>query len=285
MLVAVTTPLLWALTRRLDRSARDREHLLEAAADASESERRRIARDLHDGVVQELAGTSFALSATARDPQTAPETAARLTPMSGELRSSLRSLRSLLVEIYPPDLGVDGLGAALHDLVAPAAEAGVTATVEVFGVESASDESVAAGVAGRPGGGPQRPASRGRGPPERAGPHGRQPAAARRHRRRGRFRAPARRRRHRPAQPARPDPRGGRPSRRTQCTRWGHHGARGGGAVTEPIRVVLVDDHAVVRSGLAQLLTGAGDIEVVGQAGDGAEAVEVVRATRPRRGA
>ncbi|MEP7089364.1 MAG: response regulator transcription factor [Nocardioidaceae bacterium] len=47
------------------------------------------------------------------------------------------------------------------------------------------------------------------------------------------------------------------------------------------IRVVLVDDHAVVRSGLAQLLTGAGDMEVVGQAGDGATAVEVVRETRP----
>ena len=47
------------------------------------------------------------------------------------------------------------------------------------------------------------------------------------------------------------------------------------------IRVVLVDDHAVVRSGLAQLLGGADDIEVVGQAGDGLEAVQVVRATRP----
>ena len=47
------------------------------------------------------------------------------------------------------------------------------------------------------------------------------------------------------------------------------------------IRVVLVDDHAVVRSGLAQLLSGAGDIDVVGQAGDGAEGVEVVRRTRP----
>jgi DNA-binding NarL/FixJ family response regulator len=47
------------------------------------------------------------------------------------------------------------------------------------------------------------------------------------------------------------------------------------------IRVVLVDDHAVVRSGLAQLLTGAEDIDVVGQASDGAEAVEVVRRTRP----
>jgi DNA-binding NarL/FixJ family response regulator len=48
-----------------------------------------------------------------------------------------------------------------------------------------------------------------------------------------------------------------------------------------PIRVVLADDHAVVRSGLAQLLEGADDIEVVGTAADGAEAVEVVRTTRP----
>jgi DNA-binding NarL/FixJ family response regulator len=47
------------------------------------------------------------------------------------------------------------------------------------------------------------------------------------------------------------------------------------------ITVVLVDDHAVVRTGLAQLLSGAPDIEVVGQAADGHEAIEVVRATRP----
>jgi DNA-binding NarL/FixJ family response regulator len=50
---------------------------------------------------------------------------------------------------------------------------------------------------------------------------------------------------------------------------------------TGAVRVVLVDDHAVVRTGLAQLLTGAGGIDVVGQAGDGAEALEVVRRTRP----
>jgi signal transduction histidine kinase len=142
VLVAVTTPLLWVLTRRLERSARDRERLLEAAADASESERRRIARDLHDGVVQDLAGTSFALSATVRDAGTPPQVAERLAPMSGALRSSLRSLRSLLVEIYPPDLGVDGLTAALQDLVAPLAGIGVEASVEVVGAEHASEESV-----------------------------------------------------------------------------------------------------------------------------------------------
>ena len=47
------------------------------------------------------------------------------------------------------------------------------------------------------------------------------------------------------------------------------------------IRVVLVDDHAVVRSGLAQLLDGADDMEVVGTASDGAEAPDVVRETKP----
>lgn len=51
--------------------------------------------------------------------------------------------------------------------------------------------------------------------------------------------------------------------------------------MTGAIRVVLVDDHAVLRSGLAALLGGAGDIDVVGQASDGAEAVEVVRLQRP----
>jgi signal transduction histidine kinase len=142
VLVAVTTPLLWALTRRLERTGRDRARLLEAAADASESERRRIARDLHDGVVQDLAGTSYALSATARDPGTDLGTALRLEPMAGALRSSLRSLRSLLVEIYPPELGADGLEAMLGDLVATAAPVGVHAVVEVYDVQGASDDAV-----------------------------------------------------------------------------------------------------------------------------------------------
>ena len=47
------------------------------------------------------------------------------------------------------------------------------------------------------------------------------------------------------------------------------------------IRVVVVDDHAVVRRGLEQLLTVADDIDVVGSAGDGEDALDVVRATRP----
>jgi len=47
------------------------------------------------------------------------------------------------------------------------------------------------------------------------------------------------------------------------------------------IRVVLVDDHAVLRIGLARLLAGEPDIEVVGTAADGDAALEVVRRMRP----
>ena len=47
------------------------------------------------------------------------------------------------------------------------------------------------------------------------------------------------------------------------------------------IRVVIVDDHAVVRSGLDQLLGTASDIEMVGSAADGAEAVAIVAELAP----
>jgi DNA-binding NarL/FixJ family response regulator len=47
------------------------------------------------------------------------------------------------------------------------------------------------------------------------------------------------------------------------------------------IRVLLVDDQGLVRAGFRALLDDAGDVEVVGEAGDGAAAVELARSTRP----
>jgi len=47
------------------------------------------------------------------------------------------------------------------------------------------------------------------------------------------------------------------------------------------IRVLLVEDHGLVRAGLERLLTTAEDIEVVGGAADGAEAIELAAKTRP----
>jgi DNA-binding NarL/FixJ family response regulator len=48
-----------------------------------------------------------------------------------------------------------------------------------------------------------------------------------------------------------------------------------------PIKVLLVDDEGLVRSGFKALLDAEDDIEVVGEATNGAQAVEQVRATRP----
>ncbi|MBD3945715.1 response regulator [Nocardioides ganghwensis] len=48
-----------------------------------------------------------------------------------------------------------------------------------------------------------------------------------------------------------------------------------------PLRVLLVDDHAMVRSGFAMVLSVEDDVEVVGEAADGLQALETARATRP----
>jgi len=47
------------------------------------------------------------------------------------------------------------------------------------------------------------------------------------------------------------------------------------------VRILLVDDHPIVRQGLRTLLQGRGDWEVVGEAADGLEAVEKVDALHP----
>ena len=50
---------------------------------------------------------------------------------------------------------------------------------------------------------------------------------------------------------------------------------------TDRLRVLLVDDHAMVRSGFAMVLSVEDDIEVVGEAADGLQAIEKARETRP----
>ncbi len=47
------------------------------------------------------------------------------------------------------------------------------------------------------------------------------------------------------------------------------------------IKVLLVDDHVVIRAGIASLLCEEGDIEVIGEAGNGQEALYKVKATPP----
>src|SRR5271166_6086625 len=58
-------------------------------------------------------------------------------------------------------------------------------------------------------------------------------------------------------------------------------GEVGGGKGPEPIRVLIADDHALFRRGLEMVLEEEDDIDLVGQASDGTEAVAVAGESLP----
>ena len=115
-------PLALRLARRLRRAQQARES-------ASADERRRIAADLHDGVVQDLAGVSYSLNAAANRVQ--GELANDLRDVASRTRGVMRQLRTLLVAIHPPNLRSAGLAAALRDRLAPLEAAGVATELDV----------------------------------------------------------------------------------------------------------------------------------------------------------
>jgi signal transduction histidine kinase len=131
----VQIPLAWSLARRLGQRQREREGLLRQALEASEVERRQIAADLHDGVVQDLAGVAFSLAGAARADQAAGDDGRVLEDSAATVRESIKALRSLLVEIYPPNLETEGLDSALSDLLARTSSRGVQADLDTSGLQ------------------------------------------------------------------------------------------------------------------------------------------------------
>ena len=51
--------------------------------------------------------------------------------------------------------------------------------------------------------------------------------------------------------------------------------------VKDKIRVILADDHHMVRAGIRELLQGAGDLQVIAEAGDGEEAQSLIQKHKP----
>jgi signal transduction histidine kinase len=133
VLVLFQVPLAWSMARRLQRGHRDRERLLSSAIEASNQERRRIAADLHDGVVQDLAGVAFGLAPLADSAASrgAPDETSVLRDAIARLRQGVRDLRTLLVEIHPPSLESTGLEAALSDLLSPLQADGIATALHV----------------------------------------------------------------------------------------------------------------------------------------------------------
>lgn len=138
VLLLFQIPLAWSMARRLQRGHRDRERLLESAVEASTQERQRIAADLHDGVVQDLVGVAFGLAPLADDADRrgAGAEASRLRAAIARLRQGVRDLRTLLVEIHPPNLKSTGLEPALSDLLSPLEGEGLAVELKVEDVAS-----------------------------------------------------------------------------------------------------------------------------------------------------
>jgi signal transduction histidine kinase len=130
LLELVQIPLAWSLARRLRQRQQEREGLLRRALEASEIERRQIASDLHDGVVQDLAGVSFALAAAARNEPANGSRQQVFEESAATVRESVKALRSLLVEIYPPSLEEEGLASTLADLLSRTSARGVEAQLD-----------------------------------------------------------------------------------------------------------------------------------------------------------
>lgn len=131
LLELLQVPLALSLARRLRRTQHQREHLLRRAIEATDEERRRIASDLHDGVVQDLAGVAFSLGGMARESEHAGRATAEVREAADRVRDSVRQLRSLIVEIYPQNLYEEGLEAALSDLLARLEPRGIRTSLTI----------------------------------------------------------------------------------------------------------------------------------------------------------
>lgn len=140
ILELVQIPLAWQMARRLRSGQQERERLFQMAIEASDAERRRIASDLHDGVVQDLTGVSYSLAAASMAAASmavgvarpdAPSSQQVMAESAESLRESVKSLRSLLVEIYPPNLHAEGIESALTDLLARLHNRGITTEMDV----------------------------------------------------------------------------------------------------------------------------------------------------------
>ena len=113
--------------------SRQQARLEEKSRTVAEDERRRVARDLHDGVVQDLVGASYVLASAVDEVRRAGLLGPAETMRRGvtSVRTSIQGLRSMMLDIYPASLRQRGLPAALTDLVEPLRTRGVSVELDL----------------------------------------------------------------------------------------------------------------------------------------------------------
>jgi signal transduction histidine kinase len=116
-----------SLARRVNKYQAARRQALQHAVDAADLERARIARDLHDDVIQDLAGLSYALQA--EELGGSAGSLRTMAPASEVVQGSIRTLREITGKLYSPELDAAGLPEALGRLIDPLAARGIDATL------------------------------------------------------------------------------------------------------------------------------------------------------------
>ena len=125
-------PLVRTLVRRVNRAQHERNIMLRHALSASDLERRRIATDLHDGLVQDLTGLGYTLPAVIDAiPPGDEDTRRVLVSVRDGLQRDVTALRGLLTDIYPADLARGGLAPAIDELAERVRESGVDVQVRL----------------------------------------------------------------------------------------------------------------------------------------------------------
>jgi signal transduction histidine kinase len=116
LLLLLNLPVSVWLLRRVDKAHRERARLLANEVVSADRERRNIARDLHDGVIQDLAGAGYALEALT-DGLHVDNAARRMLSLSQDaVRRSTQALRTMIIEVAPPDLTSQDLPTAIDVL-------------------------------------------------------------------------------------------------------------------------------------------------------------------------
>ena len=127
LLQLINFPLAWSLSKQTRASAEQRNRLLSLTLLSGDRERRRIAQDLHDTVIPDLAGVSYAMESASQGASEPSE--ALLRRARGVLGRDLAYMRTLLASIIPTPVEHEPLSTAVQALVPALSEVGVTTHV------------------------------------------------------------------------------------------------------------------------------------------------------------
>jgi len=122
-------PTALSLARRVQRGRRSQERLLLHALTAADHERRELAQELHDDVIQDLAGVGYALSSLGEhlDATNGPA----VERIGTIVRRDVELLRAMVTELYPQGLDPQSLARSLTDLGSALRHTGARVEIDV----------------------------------------------------------------------------------------------------------------------------------------------------------